>query len=426
MHAIDGHELLGERIPDAVMIGRRANDPAHHFAAADAAVTARELLAEDAPPVPAHAEPQRRRVQQGRGPLDRVNLGEQGGQDQPRLLEQPVAVLVRVVDLQAIADGVVLAGEQRVQGGQADPPVAVDAGELQLGFVAVHAAIGLARQQTARREVDLAVGCRLARRRVGADARHESRCSTRRSAMRPTSGVSTLMNVGGLPSSAGPRVGSGCVRGTISGFSGNGSSSSIGNADRLDLLGRGSPAMAEPVVDHELDPGRGKDIESGRRGEGVPRQQPAADQPRIGIEQARHVGVRALQGNVAAEPRAGHAHARLAQVVVRAVRRARGTHVAVFRAGCLRLARFGVVEIEATQIGAKRDQVHHRKQKAEAMPDDAPVDDAEQITEKPFHQSGPIWLDRRDTRPPVPENQLATLPRSLFDRQGSELRPTLA
>ena len=75
-----------------------------------------------------------------------MNLGDQSGQDQPGLLKQPIAIPVRIVDLQAIADGVVLAGKQRMQGGQTDPPVAVHPGEFELALLAVHATIRRPRQ----------------------------------------------------------------------------------------------------------------------------------------------------------------------------------------------------------------------------------------------------------------------------------------
>jgi hypothetical protein len=99
----------------------------------------------------------------------------------------------------------------------------------------------------------------------------------------------------------------------------------------------------------------GEDAEGRSRDEGITRQQPAADQLQLGVEQPLLIGDRAGESNVAAEPRAGHARAWLAEVAVRPVRPARGADVPASRTGRLRLARFGIVEIEAPQIDPQRD-----------------------------------------------------------------------
>src|SRR5512132_1331236 len=114
-------------------------------------------------------------------------------------------------------------------------------------------------------------------------------------------------------------------------------------------------------------------------------------------------------------------HARLAKIVVRAVRGARGADIAASRTGRLRLARFGIVEIEAPEIGPQRDEVDHGEEKPETVPDDASVDETEQIAQQPLRQSGPIWLDHLAAL--LPSKRNATVPRSSFDRQGRERRP---
>ena len=89
-----------------------------------------ELVGEDA--VPVRVERQREALvrQDGRRPLDGVDLRHDGGVHQPGDVEQPVVVPVGMRGLQVVADRVVLADEQRVQHRQADPPVADEPGLL--------------------------------------------------------------------------------------------------------------------------------------------------------------------------------------------------------------------------------------------------------------------------------------------------------
>ena len=85
---------------------------------------------------------------------------------------------------------------------------------------------------------------------------------------------------------------------------------------------RVTATVAEPVLDHELNPRGGEQIQACRRDEVVPGQQLPADLPRVRIQDpVRRFLVSPLQGDVAAEAGACHAHGRAAEIVVGSVRR---------------------------------------------------------------------------------------------------------
>ena len=95
---------------------------------------------------------------------------------------------------------------------------------------------------------------------------------------------------------------------------------------RVVLLERDLPGVgqlrivAQPVVHLELDPGPGQQVERGRGLEGLAREEPAADQPRVRVEQPlRIVRVGVLQRHVSPEPAPERAHERIVEVVVGAV-----------------------------------------------------------------------------------------------------------
>ena len=108
---------------------------------------------------------------QRRRPLDRVDLGDEGGVDEPRLLEQPFAVGRGIFDAQPIDDGIVLAREQRVHHREADPPVAVDAGKLVVGDIACR----IDGKMPAFIEMQLAVRAHLSGGGIGTDRALDAR-----------------------------------------------------------------------------------------------------------------------------------------------------------------------------------------------------------------------------------------------------------
>src|SRR6266487_3432800 len=84
------------------------------------------------------------------------------------------------------------------------------------------------------------------------------------------------------------------------------------------------PAVAEPIVYHELNPRGCQHVEYGDGLEGIPCQQFEADYAWIGCENRRFVGIRVVQRDVAAKACANAAHSRMFQVVVCAIDGASG------------------------------------------------------------------------------------------------------
>ena len=176
VHPVDRDELLGQRKRHAVVIGRRTGNAAEQMSLSSSfGKTFCSLL--NAP-----YQFVRRPVvvivgrQDGRRPLDGVDLREQRRVDQARLLEQPLVVPERVVLLELVADGVVLEREQRVQQAQPDPAVLGEAGDLA-------ARDRIDAEPSARADEHLAVA-------AGAKRRLRWRDCCRRPASRPTSGCS--------------------------------------------------------------------------------------------------------------------------------------------------------------------------------------------------------------------------------------------
>ena len=122
MHAVDGHEFLGQRVADPVVVRARAGDAAQHLARPDPPDALAERLFQHSPPR-GPDRPLGRRMRDHRGrPLDGVDLRHERGVDQPRLLEQGLA-LQRLRCLERIADRIVLPREQVVEQGEAEPEV---------------------------------------------------------------------------------------------------------------------------------------------------------------------------------------------------------------------------------------------------------------------------------------------------------------
>ena len=103
--------------------------------------------------------------------------------------------------------------------------------------------------------------------------------------------------------------------------------------------------MAQPVVDHELEPGGGGQVEARRRNEGVPGQELVADRSRIRLQQVSvRLGIGFRDRYVPAKAHLDTAHRRVAEIVVGAIRRTPGQvpvvcrrlrlHLAVVGQGC--------------------------------------------------------------------------------------------
>ena len=122
---VDGGELLAQPVLRERAL-RVADDPAE-LAAGDrdvlqhVLVLAAEGVGDQAVPVAHHPVVERVVRQDGRGPLDGVDLGHHRGVDQPGRLEQRLVVPGRVALRQQVADRVVLAREEGVQQRRARP-----------------------------------------------------------------------------------------------------------------------------------------------------------------------------------------------------------------------------------------------------------------------------------------------------------------
>ncbi len=135
--------------------------------------------------------------------------------------------------------------------------------------------------------------------------------------------------------------------------------------------------MAEPVFDHELQPRRDERIDRGRRDELIPGQQGTADLARAWLH---HLGQRirldVLQRHVAAEPRSGHPHSRLAKIVVRAVEAPRGAGLGGggwHRRQVRRGQRACVVEVVLPEDVADPDEHREPQRHREPVPADLAV-----------------------------------------------------
>ena len=86
VHPVDGDELLGQRVRDAVVVGRRARDAADDLVRSSAGRSACTNRSPEAPPVRPQREDRRRVGDDRRRPVDRVDLRHQRRVDEPRLL----------------------------------------------------------------------------------------------------------------------------------------------------------------------------------------------------------------------------------------------------------------------------------------------------------------------------------------------------
>ena len=88
MHPINRNKLLRHGIWDAVLVRARARDTRDDLARlGDTADHLGESLTGQTPPVRLHADLQGWVREDGRSPLDRVDLGHQGAVDQPGCVE---------------------------------------------------------------------------------------------------------------------------------------------------------------------------------------------------------------------------------------------------------------------------------------------------------------------------------------------------
>ena len=322
-----------------------------------------------------------------------MNLHDQGRVDQPRLLEQPFAVLVGIFGAQPVDDRVVLPVEQRVHDREADPPVAVDAGKLQLR-VRIIGGFGIERQVLGLGHVQLAV-------------RQQSR--------RPGAHAVLGLEIGAVDLRAVPPLGDVVAEGRRAsrvGRSGDRVLAGVqdGHFRLRPIVARRDrkavrrsilvvESVAQPVVHHELQPRPQQHVDRRRRDEFAAREQLTADDARIGLVELRRVLAEGFRNRrVAAEARVGHPHPRLRQIVEAAVRRSvRADVEAGWRRRVARRG-LGIEDIAVAQVDPQRHQIRHREREGQPIPDAPAVDRAEDGRDKPFQFASPhVPLSRRRT-----------------------------
>ena len=155
-----------------------------------------------------------------------------------------------------------------------------------------------------------------------------------------------------------------------------------------DLPGVGQLGIvAQPVVDLELDPGPGQQVERRRGLEPLAREQPPADQARVRVEQAlRLLGVDVFQRHVPPEPAPERAHERIVEVVVGAVDHPRtevAADVGVLEGRRVERPAPGVVEVLLPEPVAKADQNRDGGDRRQPGPAERPVDLLGEVGDKP-------------------------------------------
>ena len=286
-------------------------------------------------------------------PLDRVDLRHQRRRDQARLREELVVRPRRMLGGEPVGDRVVLAGEERVQERQPEPEVPGDAGKVELG-------VEVARQLAVRVEAEPAARvlaeCARQRRLAAVDLRavppmRVGRHPGRRAAVLVRERIRARALDPHRP--LGPRV-------------------VVGELELERLLGQ-VLAVAEPVVHLELEPRAGEDVHDRGGLELLAREQPAADEARVRLEQAwQRLGVGVPERDVAAEARADHPHRGAADVVVAPVRRPRVMRAAVGRR--LRATRPGVVEVLLAELSPEAGEREYAERQRQPVPAEATVE----------------------------------------------------
>ena len=153
---------------------------------------------------------------------------------------------------------------------------------------------------------------------------------------------------------------------------------------RVVLLERDLPGVgqlrivAQPVVHLELDPSPGQQVERRRGLEGLAREEPAADEPRVRVEQPlRIVRVGVLQRHVSPEPAPERAHERVVEVVVGAVDHPRtevAADVGILERRLVERPAARVVEVLRAESVAQPDQDGDRGDRRQPRPAERAVD----------------------------------------------------
>ncbi|GJE46879.1 hypothetical protein AEGHOMDF_6088 [Methylobacterium soli] len=163
-----------------------------------------------------------------------------------------------------------------------------------------------------------------------------------------------------------------------------------------DLVRRGGLVarfVAQPIVHHELDPGRGEDIQVRDFLERAAREQPVADQARARLEQRRRRFPEGLiERHVAAEAGARHAHPGFREVVEAPISRPRRANIEPGGVGRGRRHGLGVGEIADPHQGAMTDDHRDRDQERPAVPGLDPAGAQGQPADEPLGGRDPNRL----------------------------------
>ena len=136
MQPVDGDEILGQRVGRAVVVRHGLRDAGRGVRVDQPdAELGQPVIGRRAVPVGVEPDVDGLGRQDRRRPFDRVDLGDQRRDDQPRRLIDALVAPARIVRAQLVAEQVVLAREQRVQRAQAEPPALVEAGDLHAACI---------------------------------------------------------------------------------------------------------------------------------------------------------------------------------------------------------------------------------------------------------------------------------------------------
>ena len=238
------------------------------------------------------------------GPFGGMDFRNQRAINQPRVLKQLFVIPLWISRLQRIADGIVLSCEQVVQQCQSDPPIVIEACEIDALDVRVF------RQHFAV-ELDFAVP-------LGADLHLYVMVMAVELASIPP----VRIDVDECRRGAEPWLARCLVVGralymhaAVERFL---LRPIIAARQRdLEFVSYLRPSMAKPVINLELDPGGRQKVESRGGNEFVPRQQLARYQAGTWLEQrVAGLGYSFGQGNVASKARSRHSHARMRKAII--------------------------------------------------------------------------------------------------------------
>ncbi len=290
-----------------------------------------------------------------------MNFRDQRAIYQPRPLEELLVVPVRIDQLQRVADRVMLARKQGMEQAQSDPPVVVEAGKIDSGMARVR------RQHAVGANRDLAV-------LLGADLHLlGAAVAVDLSRIPPVRVEIAERRRGAEPGFAWRLVAGGALdvhaavdrlRPVVAGRQGD-----------LEFVSGFGRAVAEPVVDLELNPRRGEQVECGRGNEHAARQQIVGDQPRARVQQ-RSVRLRHCFGerDIPGKPCPCHSHARMREAVERTVSGSPALVAGIPVAGRPH-AVAGVVKIVGAQPVAEDCEIDRRNQHRKPVPAHDGVDD---------------------------------------------------